>query len=228
MDMQEMIYNASTWIIPALLAITLHEAGHAFAAWKLGDPTAKLQGRVTLNPIKHIDLMGTIIIPGLLLLLKAPFLFGYAKPVPVNFGRLGNPRRDMVLVALAGPGMNFLLAFLCALGFHLLTFLPETQGMWTYHNLRNGLILNVVLGVFNLLPIPPLDGGKVAVGILPNSLAVPLAKLERYGFLVLIGILFLLPMVTRAAGYEINILRWVNDVPIAYVVTLIANLAGLN
>ena len=228
MDVQEILYKASTWIIPALLAITLHEAGHAFAAWKLGDPTAKLQGRVTLNPLKHVDPMGTIILPGLLLLLKAPFLFGYAKPVPVNFGRLGNPRRDMVLVALAGPGMNFLLAFAFALCIHLVIYLPETQGLWAFENMRNGIILNVVLGVFNLLPIPPLDGGKVAVGILPNSLAIPLAKLERYGFMILIGIIFLLPMATRAMGHEINLLRWVNEVPIAYVVSFIAKAAGLH
>ncbi|WP_037493204.1 site-2 protease family protein [Sneathiella glossodoripedis] len=228
MDLEELIYNGSTWIIPALLAITLHEAGHAFAAWKLGDPTAKSMGRVTLNPIRHIDPFGTIILPGMLLLLKAPFLFGYAKPVPVNFGRLGNPRRDMVLVALAGPGMNFLLAFLFALGFHFVTLFPEEQGEWVFRNLRNGLILNVVLGVFNLLPIPPLDGGKVAVGILPNSLALPLARLERYGFFILIAVIFLLPIATRAVGYEINILRWVYDGPISYVVRLIANLAGLN
>ncbi len=228
MDIAELIYTASTWIIPALLAITLHEAGHAFAAWKLGDPTAKMMGRVTMNPIKHIDLMGTIIIPGALLLLKAPFLFGYAKPVPVNFGRLRNPRRDMVLVALAGPAMNFLLAFLFALGFHFVSLLPPDQASWVARNLANGILLNVVLGVFNLLPIPPLDGGKVAVGILPNSLALPLARLERYGFVVLIGVIFILPMITRAMGYEINILRWVHDGPITYVVRLIANLAGLN
>ncbi|WP_169568839.1 site-2 protease family protein [Sneathiella limimaris] len=227
-NLSDIIWVASTWILPALLAITLHEAGHAFAAWKFGDPTAKNQGRVTLNPLKHIDPMGTIILPAILLLLKAPFLFGYAKPVPVNFGRLNNPKRDMIWVALAGPGMNFLLAYVCAIGIHGLVLFPELASNWLLANLANGLLLNVVLGVFNLLPIPPLDGGKVAVGILPNFLAIQLLKLEKYGFLFLIGVIFILPMISRALGYELNLLRWVHDGPISFVISLIAKTVGLH
>lgn len=227
MDFGNILYQISVWIIPALAAITLHEAAHGFVAWKLGDDTAKRQGRVTFNPFKHIDPMGTILIPGFLLLIKAPFLFGYAKPVPVNFGRLNNPRRDMIWVALAGPGMNFLLAFLFALGFHLLPLFPGEVAQWLALNCKNGIILNVVLGVFNLLPLPPLDGGRVAVGILPDGLALPLARLERYGFFILIGVIFILPMITRQLGMEIDLLNWLFAGPISYVVNLIANLAGL-
>ncbi|WP_334128962.1 site-2 protease family protein [Sneathiella sp.] len=227
MDFGALLYQISIWIIPALTAITLHEAAHGFVAWRLGDDTAKRLGRVTFNPFRHIDPMGTVIIPAFLLLVKAPFLFGYAKPVPVNVGRLGNPRRDMVWVALAGPGMNFLLAFLFALGVHTLQYMSGEVAMWFAHNFRNGIVLNVILGVFNLLPLPPLDGGRVAVGLLPDRLAIPLARTERYGFLILIGLIFLVPMISGALGHEVNPLSWLLGEPIGFMVNLIAKLAGL-
>src|SRR6202163_1883411 len=167
-----LLYTISIWALPAIIAITFHEAAHGFAALRFGDDTAWRLGRVTFNPLKHIDPAGTILLPALLLLLHSPFLFGYAKPVPVNFRALRNPRRDMVWVAAAGPAMNIALAFACALLFHLVVYLPDPTNQWVAENLENALVINVVLAIFNMLPIPPLDGGRVAVGLLPNILAV--------------------------------------------------------
>jgi Zn-dependent protease len=202
------LYTASTWVIPALLAITLHEAAHAFVASKRGDPTAERLGRVTFNPLKHVDPFGTVLLPGMLLLMHAPFLFGYAKPVPVNFRMLKNPRQDMVLVAAAGPGINILLALAAGLLAHLLPLLPLEAATWVAANLKNTILLNVILAVFNMLPLPPLDGGRVAVGLLPDFLAVPLARLERYGMVIIIGLLFILPLIGNQIGTNLNVLSW--------------------
>lgn len=199
-------YQISVWAIPVLIAITFHEAAHGWAAWKLGDPTAKMLGRVTFNPIKHIDPMGTLIIPGMLLIMGAPFLFGYAKPVPVNFRRLSNPRRDMVLVAAAGPGINILLACASALLLNILPMIPGDAQIWFASVLEKSLLINLVLATFNMIPIPPLDGGRIAVGLLPESLGRPLAQMERYGFFIVIGLIFLLPMLGREIGLDLNII----------------------
>jgi Zn-dependent protease len=225
--MNDLLYNASVWILPALVAITFHEAAHGFVAWRLGDDTAKRAGRVTFNPLKHIDPLGTVILPGLLVLTKAPFLFGWAKPVPVNFMRLNQPRRDMVLVAAAGPGINLLLAFAAAMSFHLLAAAPAETREWLSDNLANAFTLNLVLAVFNMIPLPPLDGGRVAVGLLPDALAYPLARLERVGMLLLIGVLFLLPFVASRLGFDFNPFNWVLLPVVEALASLVGGLAGL-
>src|SRR3954467_14962820 len=151
------LYDLSVWVLPLLLAITFHEAAHAFVAYRLGDDTAWKLGRVSFNPLRHIDPFGTLVLPAILLLARSPFLFGYAKPVPVNFRALRNPRIGMVLVALAGPATNIALALFAAAAFHLLPLVPASAAQWVADNLKNTVVVNVVLAVFNMLPIPPLD-----------------------------------------------------------------------
>jgi len=220
------IDTASTWVLPVLLAVTLHEAIHGFVAHWCGDDTAWRLGRVSLNPLKHIDPFGTVLLPALLLFLHSPFLFGYAKPVPVRFDALRHPRRDMVLVAGAGPGMNMLLAVAAALLVHVVGLLPAGGQGWVLMNLENAIVINVVLAVFNMIPLPPLDGGRVAVGLLPDLLAVPLARLERYGMLIIIGLLFIVPMLGAQLGRDLNIVGWLLGGPVDAVIGAILRLTG--
>jgi len=220
------LYGISVWILPLITAITFHEAAHGFVAHHFGDNTAWEQGRVTFNPLKHIDPFGTIVMPAILLLSHSPFLFGYAKPVPVNFRALRNPRIDMVWVALAGPGTNIALALVAALAFHVLNYLPADAAQWVADNLKNALVINVVLAIFNMLPIPPLDGGRVAVGLLPRVLAAPLARLEPYGMLILIGILILLPLAGSQLGLNLDVISAILRKSTGFVIQLLLMVTG--
>ncbi len=220
------LYDVSVWVLPLVIAITFHEAAHGFVAHRLGDNTAYDLGRVSFNPLRHIDPFGTLIMPAILLMAHSPFLFGYAKPVPVNFRALRNPRIDMVLVALAGPATNIALALLAAAAFHVVGYLPANAARWAADNLKNALVINVILAIFNMLPIPPLDGGRVAVGLLPKVLAVPLSRLEPFGMLILIGILILLPLTGSQFGLNLDVISAILRTSTGFVIWLILAVTG--
>ncbi|MAO56658.1 MAG: hypothetical protein CMM61_13305 [Rhodospirillaceae bacterium] len=225
-DLAALAHTISVWILPVLFAVTFHEAAHGFVANMLGDDTARRLGRVTFNPLKHVDPFGTVILPALLLLGSGGrFMFGFAKPVPVNFARLNRPRRDMVLVAAAGPGANLILALLSGIALTSVTELPPAAVEWTAQNLVNSVWINLLLAVFNMLPVPPLDGGRVAVGLLPDVLARPLARLERVGILIILGVVFLLPLIGDQIGVDLNIFWWLVGVPAQALMNLL--FAGL-
>ncbi len=202
-------------VIAAVLAITLHEAAHGYAALAMGDDTAKRAGRLSLNPLRHVDQVGTVLLPlglavtQLLTIGRVSFMFGWAKPVPVAAWRFRNPRRAMMVVAAAGPLMNFALAWLTFLALHVVDRLGATGGIVFLHFAVHFLLANMVLGLFNLLPIPPLDGGRIAVGLLPEGLARALAGLERMGILLVLFVVFLLPMALRdIAGVQVDPVGW--------------------
>jgi len=200
---QNTLYSIATWLIPLIIAIVFHEVAHGLVARRFGDTTAERQGRLTLNPIKHIDAFGTLILPMLLALAHAP-IFGWAKPVPVRADRMRNPRRDMVIVALAGPGMNLLLAVLATIVLAAAVALgdggPMTAGGFIAGNALNFLLINLFLAVFNLIPLPPFDGGHVVEGLLPRPLAALFRRFGRYSLLILIILLLVLPMISPNAN----------------------------
>jgi Zn-dependent protease len=220
--MADAIQQFSVWVIPLILAITLHEAAHGFVALRLGDDTALRAGRISANPLHHVDPFGTLLLPAMLLLSGTHFLFGWAKPVPVNFGRLKPPRLGMVLVALAGPGTNLALALLSALAMHGIALLPVMFREWTGLNLYNSVSINLVLAVFNMIPVPPLDGGRVLVGLLPRRLAWQVEKAERPMVIGLLLCLVVLPLL------GINLFQWVIGPPVEYLAEAVFQVTGID
>jgi Zn-dependent protease len=216
----------AAFAVPAVIAITTHEAAHGFVADRLGDDTARRLGRVTFNPLRHIDPIGTILLPAILLISGARFLFGWAKPVPVNFHRLRQPRRDMVLVAAAGPGINIALAIVSAALMHLTPLLQPGAAGWIGLGLVYSVQFNLMLAIFNMLPLPPLDGGRVAMGLLPNALAIPLARLERFGLLIVLGLFLLLPYVGGRLGYDLDPFGVLIGRPLQWMLDLVTWLTG--
>lgn len=192
--MPDWLFDASAWVLPVVLAITLHEAAHGWVAERFGDDTARSMGRVTFNPLAHIDRFGTVLLPGLLLLMQAPFLFGYAKPVPVNFHRLSPPRLGMFMVAIAGVTVNLFLALVAASLLHVETWLTPEEAPWLFMNLYRAILINCVLIVVNMLPILPLDGGRAVDALLAGPIRQWFRKVERYGIPVLLAALLLPPL----------------------------------
>ncbi len=227
-DWGQIGYTASVWVLPVMFAVTFHEAAHGWVAWRLGDPTARMLGRVTFNPLKHIDPFGTVILPALLLFGSGGrMMFGFAKPVPVDYRRLGNPRRDMVLVAAAGPAANLILALAAAALMYALVLTEGDFREWLGQNLVNAVWINCLLCVFNMLPMPPLDGGRVAVGLLPPVLGMRLARLERAGMFILLGAIFLLPYLGERIGVDLNIFWWLVGRPAEYLMNGVLTAFGI-
>ncbi|HEX8194290.1 MAG TPA: site-2 protease family protein [Allosphingosinicella sp.] len=226
MEAEGLVFRLATWIVPLVFAIVLHEISHGWVANAFGDPTAKNLGRLSPNPIRHVDPFGTVILPLVLAVTGAP-VFGWAKPVPVVAARMRNPRVHMMLVALAGPGMNLALALIAAF---LLAFVvgtadqpPGLATQFIVANLSNFVLINVFLATFNLLPVPPFDGGHVVEGLLPRPLAARWRAMGRYALFILIFLLLILPAISP----ELDVVEWLVVPPVRLVLQGIAGLAGL-
>ncbi|HEX3348493.1 MAG TPA: site-2 protease family protein [Acetobacteraceae bacterium] len=232
--MNQMLLTLALAVIPIVIAITLHEAAHGYVAWALGDDTAKVAGRLSLNPLVHVDPVGTLLLPGILLIGQlltighVAFMFGWAKPVPVDARRFRNPRRMMAVVAAAGPVMNFFLAWVGALALYGLPYLSDAGAQVGLDFIRLFIIVNLGLGLFNLIPIPPLDGGRIAVGILPLPMAIAWARLERAGIFIVMLVVFLLPSLLRDIGIPFDPVRQTLGALIPGALRLVLQLAGHN
>lgn len=234
--MSGIVESVLVLLLPLVVAITVHEAAHGFVADRLGDDTARRLGRVTLNPLRHVDPFGSVVLPGLLLLAGSPFLFGYAKPVPVRFDRLRNPRWDTMWVALAGPGVNIAMALAAALVLHPVQPYTGFAGTewaaghgvanWTWTVLESFVLVNVVLAVFNMLPVVPLDGGRVLKALLPEPLAYGYARLEPYGILAMLLLIVVVPLVAQQLGSSFNPLFMILSPAIEVVRDAVLSLTG--
>jgi len=221
----ELLNNIVLLVIPVIVAITFHEAAHGYVALHFGDSTAKDEGRVTLNPLKHIDPFGTVLLPAVLYF-TAGFLFGYAKPVPVKFGNLRNPRWDMIWVAIAGPAMNITLAVISAILLRIALTQGQTSESPFVQVLMSSVYLNAILAVFNMLPLPPLDGSKVLAPFLPIQLARPYLALERFGMVILLLLVFIFPLLAQRSGIDFDVLGLLVLDPAQAVVRAILSVVG--
>lgn len=225
MELADIVQRFSVWALPLILAMTWHEAAHAYVAWRLGDDSVYRRGLVTLNPLKHIDPFGTVILPAILLLSGSPFLFGYAQTA-VDMRNMRNYRRDLALVAVAGPAMNLALAVISAALLSAWVHVMGDAKGWVTSTLAVSFFFNLLLVVINMLPLPPLDGGRVAIGLLPPVLAIPLARLERWGMFIFLGLFLVLPLLSRELGLPVDVFGLLL-VPIQALQHVIASLVGL-